>query len=396
MFIREKYLDQLIDSMGKSTVKVLVGVRRCGKTTILEQFRSALRRQEVAAHQIQVLNFEYLQDNQLRDPKYLLQFIGDRLSKHEMNYLFLDEVSIVPEFAKVVHALNTLPNTDLYITSSNHNILAEENLQIMAPTTVIPVFPCDFREYTKRNQQQADSQTLYQYLNTGGFPYTYEVHGTENLINYINGIINTIIVADFTQQATLCNPGLTKQLARHLAHHAGTTQNISQIVAGLKRHQITSSNKTVNFYLHFLQDALIFYPCKEYDFTRHKIKSTNVKYYPVDPSIRLALTFKKNVLSQRILENIVFIDLLSQGYQVYSGHTKDEDITFVAVKDGIFNCIQIAYSLADDAAFHKAVSGLRQIPNKYNKTLITVKPALNYAHFDPQIKVVDLYSWLMG
>lgn len=394
MFIRDKYLDQLINSMNKPTVKVLVGVRRSGKTTILEQFRTTLRREEVAANQIQVLNFEYLQDNELRDPKYLLQFLVDRLCKHEMNYLFLDEICTVPDFPKVVRALNSLPNTDIYISSSNKSILDSDNLKVMAPTTVIPIFPCDYHEYIKRNQLQADSQTLYQYLNAGGFPYVYEIHGTENLTNYVNGVINTIIVADFTQQATLCNPGLTKQLARHLAHHAGTAQNISQIVTGLKRHQITSSNKTVDFYLRFLQDSLLFYPCKEYDFTRHKIKSTNVKYYPVDPSIRLALTFKKNVLSQRILENIVFIDLLSQGYQVYSGHTKDEAITFVAVKDGIFNCLQIAYSLTNDADFRKAVAGLRKIPNKYNKTLITVKPALNYAESDPQIKVVDLYSWL--
>lgn len=394
MFIRKKYLDQLLNNVGNNKVKVLVGVRRSGKTAIFEQFRATLRRQEVAASQIHVINFEYLQDNQLCDPQYLLQFIIDRLCKHQMNYLFLDEIETIPNFAKLIQALNSLANTDLYLSSSNATILEADNLQTMTPTVVIPVFPCSYREYIKRNQQTADSQTLYQYLNSGGFPYTHEIHGTENLINYINGVINTIIITDFTQQSTLCNPGLTKQLARHLAHHAGTTQNISQIVAGLKRHQITTSNKTVDFYMQFLQTALLFYPCKEYDFTRHRVKSTNVKYYPVDASVRLALTLKKNVLSQRILENIVFIDLLSQGFQVYSGQVKDEEITFVAIKDGIFNCIQIAYSLADDAAFRKAISGLSQLPDKYNKTLITVRPALNYTDANPQIKVLDLYSWL--
>ena len=260
--------------------------------------------------------------------------------------------------------------------------------------TIIPVFPCSFREYIKRNQQEADSQALYQYLNEGGFPYTHEIHGPINLRNYVNGIINTIIITDFTQQATLCNPGLTKQLAHHLAHHAGTTQNISQIVDSLKRHHITTSNKTVDFYLQFLQRSFIFYPCKEYDFSRRHVKSTNIRYYPVDPSIRQALTLKKNVLSQRILENIVFIDLLSQGYQVYSGRIKDNEITFVAIKNDIFTCIQIAYSLADDGAYRRAISGLRQLSSKYKKLLITVKPALNYAGLDPDIEIIDLYSWL--
>lgn len=394
MFIREKYLDQLLNSQENSTVKILVGVRRSGKTTLLDQFRATLRRQEVAANQIQVINFEYLQDNRLCEPKYLLQFIVDRLSKQQMNYLFLDEVEIVPDFAKVVHALNSLPNTDIYLSSSNLTIFDGDSLEIMDKTTIIPVFPCSYREYLKRNQQPADSQTLYQYLNTGGFPYTHEIHGTENLINYVNDVINTIIISDFTQQSTLCNPGLTKQLALHLAHHAGTTQNITQIVAGLKGHNITTSNKTVDFYMQFLQTALIFYPCKEYDFTRHRVKSTNIKYYPVDASIRLALTLRKNVLSQRILENIIFIDLLSQGYEVYSGQVKDDEITFVAVKDGQFTCVQVAYSLADDASYRKAIAGLSQLSAKYNKTLITVRPAQNYADLDPQIRVVDLYLWL--
>ena len=394
MFIRTKYLNQLINNMDQPTVKILVGVRRCGKTTILDQFRADLRRQEIAPSQIQIINFEYLQDNKLCDPEYLLQFVIERLCKHQMNYLFLDEVEVVPEFARVVNALNSLTNTDIYITSSNKTILDEANLQQMAPTVIIPVFPCSYREYLKRNQQNADSQTLYQYLNSGGFPYTHEIHGPVNLINYVNGIINTIIITDFTQQASLCNPGLTKQLAHHLAHHAGTTQNISQIVDGLKRHHIPTSNKTVDFYLQFLQTSFIFYPCKEYDFSRHHVKSTNIRYYPVDPSIRQALTLKKNVLSQRILENIIFIDLLSRGYQVYSGRVKDNEITFVAVRNDIFTCIQVAYSLADDAAYHRATCGLNQLPAKYNKILVTVKPALNYAHLNPKIKIVDLYSWL--
>lgn len=146
--------------------------------------------------------------------------------------------------------------------------------------------------------------------------------------------------------------------------------------------------------MRFLQNSFIFYPCKEYDFVRHHIKSTNIRYYPVDPSIRQALTLKKNVLSQRILENIIFIDLLSRGYEVYSGRIKDKEITFVAARNDIFTCIQIAYSIADDAAYRRAICGLKQLPAKYNKVLITVKPALNYAHLNPDIKVVDLYSWL--
>ncbi|GGI62659.1 ATP-binding protein [Limosilactobacillus caviae] len=394
MFIRTKYLNPLLDNMDQPSIKILVGVRRCGKTTILEQFRATLRRQEISPSQIQVINFEYLLDNELCNPEYLLQFIVGRLCKHQMNYLFLDEIEVVPQFAQVVNALNSLTNTDIYIASSNNIILEEQNLKQLTPHVVIPVFPCSYREYLKRNQQEADSQTLYQYLNTGGFPYTHEIHGPINLINYVNGIINTIIITDFTQQATLCNPGLTKQLAHHLAHHAGTTQNISQIVDSLKQHSITTSNKTVDFYLQFLQNSFIFYPCNEYDFSRHHVKSTNVRYYPVDPSIRQALTLKKNVLSQRILENIVFIDLLSQGYQVYSGRVKDNEITFVAVKNSIFTCIQIAYSLADDAAYRHAVCGLKQLSAKYKKVLVTVKPALNYAHLNPDIQVIDLYSWL--
>ena len=154
MFIRTKYLNQLINSMNQSTIKILVGVRRCGKTTILDQFRATLRRQEISSSQIQVINFEYLLENELCNPEYLLQFILDRLSKHQMNYIFLDEVEVVPQFARVVNALNSLSNTDIYITSSNKTILEKENLQQMVSYTIIPVFPCSFREYIKRNQQE--------------------------------------------------------------------------------------------------------------------------------------------------------------------------------------------------------------------------------------------------
>lgn len=392
MLIREKYLAQLQAHQDDQTVKIMVGVRRSGKSSLIDQFRATLLRAEVSAEQIQVFNFDHLLGNRLVDPHYLLPFIIDRLCKHQMNYLFLDEIEMVPEFAKLVHALNTLPNTDLYLTSSSQTILEPNLLRIMAPTTIISIFPYSFAEYLKKNQQTADSQTLYQYLNQGGFPYTSEVHGVANQNNYINDVFNTIIMTEFSHRGSLCNPQLTNQLARQLASHAGTTQNVSQIVADLLQHQIKTSNKTVNFYLHFLQEALLFYPCYEYDLDRHRVKSTNVRYYPVDPSLRPALTFKKNALSQRNLENIVFIELLNRGYHVYTGQVKGQTITFVAVKDDCYSCFQIAFSLNDEKVFKKVTRGLHQAPHKYPKTLITTSPTIDYS--TNNIIVTDIYNWL--
>lgn len=393
MFIREKYLGQLRQYRDQAIIKILIGVRRSGKSTLIEQFRTELLRQETSSAQIQVLNFDHLQDNRLVDPRYLLQYIADRLCKHQMNYLFLDEIEIVPDFPKVVQALNTLSNTDIYLTSSNKTILTPAILDIIAPNVVIPVFPYDFAEYIKKNQQDADSETLYQYLNQGGFPFATELHGATNFRNYLSDVFNSIIMTEFVHRNTLCNPGLTSQLARQLITHAGTSQNISQIVTNLKEHRIQASNKTVNFYLQFLQEALLFYPCYEYDLDRHRVKPTNVKYYPVDPSLRPALARKKNVLSQRNLENIVFLELLSRGYDVYSGQSKGQEITFVALKNGQLHCVQIAFSIANDSVFQRVTSGLRQAPNKYPKTLITVNPMINYPH-NERIIVTDIYSWL--
>lgn len=393
MFARFKYLDQLILATNSPQIKVLIGPRRTGKTVLLEQLRSTLRRNGVTTEQIQFYNFNRLANQQLFNSVALFSTINKKIIKEKMNYLFLDELENVDNFISELKQLATLSNVDIYITASTATILTKLEL-IIGRCQLIPIFPLSFSEYLNRHHWSPSKQRLYQYLNEGGYPFSQEIHNEASRTNYIEGVISTTIITALSKYDQLCQPTLTLRLAKLLATQIGQPLNVSQAVNYLQASGIKVSNKTLAHYLSFLQETMLFLPCFEYDLIHDRLKSTNVKYYPIDFSVKTLLTNQRNTLSKANLETLIFLELLSWNYQVTSGRLRNNHISFIATKDNTSHYLHFVYSLPNQKAYHTAITGLKRFADNAPCTLLVAKKPTALIENDPAIPIVPLLDWL--
>lgn len=390
MFVRPKQLDQLENSISDSTIKVVYGVRCGGKTTLLEQFRSYLKRQGVPSTRILIYDFDHPASAQL-DPALLFQQIKKKLTRDQVTYLFLDELEVVPNYQLLVQKINCLAQVDLYITSSAVSI---QKLAGQFPCRMIYLGPLRFQEFIDYHRLSANLSSLYHYLNTGGFPFAQEIRNFTAARNYFEGVINTIILNGFSRRNTLCNAGLVQQLALFLADHPGELTNVSRVVNSLQDGSISVSNKTLAAYLDFLQQGFLFAPCQEINLKTGAAKPTNAQYFPVDPSLRSILVNKQNALSEKNLAIVVFNELRSRGYQVFTS-CKSHPVTFVGIRNCQRHYFQFNFSLLTDAAYQKTVANLHHLPADGPRTLILAKPGDHQFSTDDRFQTVSLVDWLM-
>lgn len=390
MFVRSKQLDQLKDAISDSTIKVVYGVRRAGKTTLLEQFRSYLKRQGVPSVRILIYDFEHVTPSQM-DPVLLFQQIRKKLIKDQATYLFLDELGAVPNYQLLVQKLVRLPQVDLYVTSSSTSITRLAN---QFPCRMIYLGPLGFREFVDYHQLPANLSSLYHYLNTGGFPFAQEIRNFTAAQNYFEGVINTIILNGFSLRNTLCNAGLVRQLTCFLANHPGEVTNVSRIVASFQAGSVSASNKTLAAYLAFLQQGFLFSACQELNLKTGTVKPTNALYFPVDPYLRAILTNKHNALSEDNLTIIVFNELLSRGYNVFTS-SREQPVTFVGTKNNQRHYFQFRFSLRTDAAYQRTAASLCRLPAGDSKTLILAKQGDSNYPADSRFQTTSLIDWLM-
>lgn len=391
MFVRSTQLDQLKEAISDSTIKVVYGVRRAGKTTLLEQFRSYLKRQGVPSSRILIYDFDHPANAQ-RDPAQLFQHIKKRLTKNQVSYLFLDELEVVPNYQSLVQQLCRLPQIDLYIASSAISI---QTLARQFPCRMIYLGPLRFQEFLAYHQLSASLSSLYHYLNTGGFPFAQEIRNFAAARSYFEGVINTIILNGFSRRSTLCNAGLVQQLALFLADHSGESTNVSRVVTSLQDGSVSVSNKTLAAYLDFLQQGFLFSPCQELNLKTGTTKPTNAQYFPVDPYLRAILVNKQNALSEKNLAIVVFNELRSRGYQVFTSY-KERPVTFVGIRDQQRHYFQFNFSLLTDAAYQKTTADLRHLPADGPRTLILAKPGDHRQPAADRFQTVSLVDWLIA
>lgn len=393
MFVRSRQLDQLKKSISDSSIKVIYGIRRGGKTTLLEQFRSYLRRQGVAGDRIIYRDFDHLISPQLLDPQQISREIKKLLIKGKTSYIFLDELEKLPHYQVLVQQLAKISTVDLYVTSSAASIkqLADSN-----QCRFIYLGPLTFHEYVDYHHQEANLSTLYHYLNTGGFPFAQDIHNHSSIQNYFEEIISTIILSGFAQKDALCNPRLAKQLAIFLAARPGRFTNVSQAVAALQDQQIKVSNKTLSAYLGFLQQGFLFSPCQEIELPSGRVKTTNVQYFPIDTCLRWQLTNRQCALSKNNLAIVVFNELRSRGYEVFTSAPHCGPVSFVARRNGQQHLFQFSFSLLTEAAYQQATSGLRKAPADTARTLLVAKPGEHLWSHHEDFQIVDLVDWLAG
>lgn len=404
MVIRKNYLDQLISWKDHDIIKVITGIRRCGKLTLLKQFQNYLKENGVMNDQIIFINFEDLQFESLMDYKNLYTYIVNKLLPDEKMYIFLDEVQKVPGFEKVVDSLYIKENIDVYITGSNAYMLSSDLATLLSGRYVeISMLPLSFKEVYKEKGGDKE-EVFYQYLKYGGFPYLITMALNDEQLNmYLEGIYNTVIIKDIEERENrknvdsnkrkISNVVLLKSIAKYLASTVGSVISVKKVTGYLVSSGRKVSASTVDDYMEALKEAFIFYPVERFDVSGKKILKTLNKWYIVDLALRNFMLPKKTYDLGFSLENIIYFEWIRRGYRVSVGKTESSEIDFVGQKnDEIIYC-QVTASMIDPTTFEREMDPLRSIKDNYKKIVLTLDKVTlgNYEG----IEVMNAIDWLL-
>lgn len=395
MIKRESYMKRLSLVRDKQIIKVLTGVRRSGKSTILKMYEQRLKEQfQIADNQIQHLNFEDLGISDLQDYRKLYNYLNQHLVADKMNYIFFDEIQNVPHFEKALDSLFIKKNVDLYVTGSNAFMLSGELSTLLSGRYIeIHVFPLSFRESLPTVNDEDKKQAFDRYLSKGGFPFATQLNDNQTYYDYIDGIVNTVLVKDILSRKERGNATLVEELAKYLTDTTGNLITPRKIAGLMTSKGIKISPATVSSYLKNFTDAFLFYKCDRYDISGKRYLTINSKYYTVDPALRIDLLGTKRPNFGSRLENIVYLELLRRGYEVYVGSLGSRKIDFVAIKNGVKEYYQVSLSVKDEQTYQREVRGFQQIHDNFPKRLITEDSGYYNDNGIEQINVID---WLLS
>lgn len=404
MVERKEYLDQLWAWKDEQVIKVVTGIRRCGKSVLLKQYQDKLLAAGVAQEQIISINFEDLDNESLLDYKELYRYIKERLCGGKTTYIFLDEIQNVPGFQKVVDSLYVKDNTDVYITGSNSFLLSSELSTLLSGRYVeISMLPLSFREYvTVTGMPKEDAFT--EFMKTGGIPYVAVMNRTDEKVDqYLEGIYNTVIVKDIeerqarkeknTGKRKITDIALLKTIARYLASAIGSPVSMKSVTDYLTSSGRKVSPNTVSDYVEALTESFIFYPADRFDIVGKQLLKANKKMYMVDLGLRNHILPRKRYDLGFSIENIVFFELLRRGNKVNIGKYGSTEVDFVAQNQGILTYYQVTADMTAEETFEREMRPLRGIQDNYEKIVLTLD------RFSPGnyegIKVVNVVDWLL-
>lgn len=405
MVIRKNYLNKLISWKDHDIIKVITGIRRCGKSTLLMQFQDYLKHQGVMDEQIISINLEDLKFEDLLDYRSLYEYIESKILPGKKMYIFLDEIQKVLGFEKAVDSLYIKENVDVYITGSNAYILSSDLSTLLSGRYVeISMLPLSFKEIYE--EKGGDKEEVFnQYLKYGGFPYLMNMPLDDEQINmYLEGIYNTVIIKDIEERENrkqldpnkrkITNIVLLKSIAKYLASTIGSIISVKNVTGYLTSAGRKVSSSTVDDYMEALQEAFIFYPVERFDISGKKILKTLNKWYIVDLALRDYMLPKKMYDLGFSLENTIYFELLRRGYRVNVGKTESSEIDFVARKNNEISYYQVTASMIDQTTFERELAPLRSIKDNYKKTVLTLDK-FTQGNYDG-IEVINAIDWLLS
>lgn len=405
MVERTEYLNMLKLWRDEQVIKVVTGIRRSGKSTLLNQFQNYLQSTGVSQQQILSLNFEELENESLLDYKELYRYLLSRLCAGKTTYIFLDEIQRVPSFEKAVDSLYVKENIDLYITGSNAYMLSGElATQLSGRYVEISILPLSFREYC-RLQVQGSAETLFSdYLRDGGFPYIAGMNRSQEKVDmYLEGIYNTIIVKDIEERQRrrsedsgkrkVTDIALLRSIANFLAGSVGSPISVKSIADFITSTGRKVSQNTVADYIDVLREAYVFYPVERFDVIGKQLMKMNRKIYIVDLGIRRHLLARRDYDLGFSLENVVYLELLRRGYKVNIGKVGNAEVDFVARKADKFSYFQVTASMLDPNTFKREITPLKSIRDNYPKTILTLDK-MTLGNYDG-IEVINAVDWLL-
>lgn len=393
---RRDYLDKLIAFRDKKLIKVITGIRRCGKSTIMEIFRDWLLNNGVSPEQILYLNFEDYDNIELRNPLALHRYIKPLILSDKPTYIFFDEIQHVKDFPDIINSINLKPNVDLYVTGSNAYMLSNEIATLLSGRYVeIAMLPLSFKEYVEGCGGSDNLEKAYtNYITQSSFPYTLALDRPKDITDYLNGVYNTVVMKDIISRKKIQDVMMLESVIRFVADNIGNMLSTKRIADIMTADGRKIDQKTVEKYLTSLCETFFVYEAKRYNVKGKQLLKTLGKYYLVDVGLRRMLLGGRSFDAGRLLENVVYLELLRRQKSVYIGKIDNLEVDFVAIDENDIVYYQVAATVRDEATLKRELSSLQQINDQYPKYILTLDedPEADY----DGIKRINALKWLMG
>ena len=390
---RKQYLDKMVGVMGTPDIKVLTGVRRSGKSKLLESFKSYVQENIPDANIIHI-NFNLSKYDGLKEYKALNEYIESHYAEDGENFVLIDEIQMCNGFELCINNLHATEMYDIYITGSNAFLLSSDLATLFTGRTFeIKVYPFSFAEYVQYFGLNDKYSTFDRYMLEGGMSGSYMYKEQEDKFDYIENVFDTLILRDIRQKYNIKNPALMDRISQFLMDNVSNLTSERSIADTLTSNKDKINHKTVGNYLNYLCNAFAFYKVRRYDIKGKKYLTTNNKYYLSDHTFRYAKLGTKNLDNGRVIENIVAMELLRRGYEVYVGVLYKKEIDFVAIKRNEKIYIQVSDNITLPETFKREVEPLLKIKDAYPKMVIarTINPEYQYEG----VKIVDVADWLL-
>ena len=405
---RKEYLDFLVKSKDRQIIKIVSGVRRCGKSTLFEIYKDFLLENGVEKNQIISINFEDMDYEELTDYKKLYEYIKSKMIGDKRNYIFLDEIQHVDKFEKVVDSLFIKENTDLYITGSNAYFMSSELATLLSGRYIeLKMLPLSFKEYYQakleyeklEQKENRILKTLIQYYNeyivNSSFPYTLQLDSDlKNIHEYLSGIYNSVLLKDIVARLKISDVMRLESVVKYIFDNIGNLTSLSKIANTLTSMGRKTDAKTIEKYIRGLTDSLLVHEVSRYNIKGKEFLSTLSKYYVTDLGLRQMILGNRNIDTGHILENIIYLELLRRKGNVYVGQFDKNEIDFVVINSNEIEYYQVALTVLDENTLKRELDAFKNIKDNYPKYLITLDDVMVNTDYDG-IKVVNALEWLL-
>jgi uncharacterized protein len=394
MIERNDYLNLLIRFKDKELIKVITGISKCGKSTLLDLYKNYLINNGIEEEQIISINLEDLKYNFIDSYMSLYNYINDNLNPNKKNYVFIDEVQKVEEFQRAVDSLYLNKNIDLYITGSNANLLSSELATLLSGRYIeIKMLPLSFKEYKLAYKDISDDELYQKYISYGSLPYTISLNTEDDISLYISGIYNDIIIKDVMTRKNIQNETMLKNVANFIMDNIGNKTSTNNIANVMKSNGRDINVRTVEKYLEGFIESFFIYKITDYDIKGKQQLDSNAKYYVSDLGLRYFILGRKIGDFGHILENVIYLELLRRGYEVYIGKSNNYEVDFVAINNKGKIYIQVAETLKGNDTLERELRSLKKINDNYEKIILTLDkiPLGN----DEGIIIQNALDWLL-
>lgn len=400
MVIRKEFQEILLKWQGKKIIKVVTGVRRCGKSTLLLEFQKTLLSHGVSQDCIQSVNLDAIENEHLYDYHRLYKQITENLIPQKMNYIFLDEIQMVPEFEKAINSLFLNDDIDLYLIGSNAYMLSGEIATLLSGRYIeIKMLPFSFPEYCEfcseisGSKIEPNRKSYNQFVMFGGFPYVANLLNDKEMIrDYLRGIYSTIVLKDILQRKKISDSDVLEKITKYSLSNIGNLTSSKKVSDTLTLGGRKTASATVENCYTALTESYLFYKATRYDIKGKEFLKSLEKYYAVDTGLYYFMFGSKTGNEGFILENIVYLELLRRGYEIYVGKYGDMEVDFVAIKNGLPEYYQVSLSVINEDTLNRELKPLKAIKDSHPKFLITLDECNEISH--DGIRQVYALDWI--